>query len=261
MEFGEYWDILRRRGWILLVVALVGAIAGFGLSQILPETYRATIQLSVEPERPDEGLNQTARDLLNNYIVKLRSHKMTQAAIDRAGLEMTSDEFLADLEVTPDASSLILTIAAESGEPEQARLMAQSLAEVFVEDRRAWNEQIEAQDRIYANIVDPIRYVPLVSPLWKFDTLAGGVLGAILGGVLVLLLEWRESDLLDTPADADRMLGIPVVGAIPARGQAAASTTAARCQLPAWLEPGLLLFFAMGLTIGAALGALVAALL
>ena len=177
MEFGEYWKIVTKRGWILVVVALVGAIAGFGLSQVLPETYRATIQLSVEPERPSEGLNQTARDLLYNYAVKLRSHSMTQVAIDHAGLEISSDEFLADLEVTPDTSSLILTISAESGDPEQARLMAQSLAEVFVENRRAWNEEIDAQDRIYTSIVDGIRYVPLVSPLWKFNTLAGGVFG------------------------------------------------------------------------------------
>ena len=261
MEFGEYWKIVTKRGWILVVVALVGAIAGFGLSQVLPETYRATIQLSVEPERPSEGLNQTARDLLYNYTVKLRSHSMTQLAIDRAGLDMTSDEFLADLEVTPDTSSLILTISAESGDPEQARLMAQSLAEVFVENRRAWNEEIDAQDRIYTSIVDGIRYVPLVSPLWKFNTLAGGVFGALIGGLMVLILEWRESDVVGAPADVQRMLGLHILGAIPTGGQTTTSEGAAGRRLPAWLDPGSLLFFAMGLTIGAALGALVVALL
>jgi hypothetical protein len=51
------------------------------------------------------------------------------------------------------------------------------------------------------------------------------------------------------------------VGAIPAGGQAAAPGTAARRRLLGWLDPGLLLLFAMGLTIGAALGALVVALL
>ncbi|MEJ2210083.1 MAG: Wzz/FepE/Etk N-terminal domain-containing protein [Anaerolineae bacterium] len=261
MEFGEYWRIVTKRGWILVVVALLGAIAGFGLSQVLPETYRATIQLSVEPETPSEGLNQTARDLLYNYTVNLRSHSMTQLAIDRAGLDLSTDEFLANLEVTPDTSSLILTLSTESGDPEQARLMAQALAEVFIEDRRAWNEEIDAQDRIYANIVDPIRYVPLVSPLAKVNTLAGGVLGALVGGLIVLLLEWRASDVVGTPADAQRMLGLRIVGAIPAGGQAAAPGTAARRRLLGWLDPGLLLLFAMGLTIGAGLGALVVALL
>lgn len=261
MEFGEYWRIVTKRGWILVVLALVGAIAGFGLSQVLPETYRATIQLSVEPERPSEGLNQTTRDLLHNYTVKLRSHSMTQQAIDRAGLDMSTDEFLADLEVTPDTASLMLTISAESGDPERARLMAQSLAEVFIEDRRAWNEQIDAQDRIYASILDPIRYVPLVSPLWKMNTLAGGVFGVLLGGLIALFLEWRESDLVGTPADAQRMLGTRVLGAIPTGGRAAASASAARRRLPAWLDPGFLLLLAMGLTIGAALGALIIALL
>lgn len=261
MEFGEYWRIVTKRAWILVVVALVGAIAGLGLSQILPETYRATIQLSVEPERPSEGLNQTTRNLLYNYTVKLRSHSMTQVAIDRAGLDMSSDEFLADLEVTPDTASLILTIAAESGDPEQARRMVQSLAEVFIEDRRAWNEEIDAQDRIYASIVDPIRYVPLVSPQWKMNTLAGGVFGALLGGLLVLVLEWRESDIVGTPAEAQRMLGTRVLGAIPTSGQRATGDATAGRRPRARLDLGLLLLFAMGLTIGAALGALVISLL
>jgi capsular polysaccharide biosynthesis protein len=261
VEFREYWNILWKRGWIILVVALVAAIVAFGVSQIMPKTYRATIQLNVEPARPDYGLNQATKDLLRNYVVNVRSHNMTQEAINRAQLDMTTDQFLADLDVSVDASNLTITFVAESRDPEEARLMAQTLAEVFVQDRDAWNEKIDVRDRIYVSVVDNIRYVPLASPNWKINTLAGAVFGAIAGGVIVFFLEWLQSDIVRTPADVQKSLGVPVIGTIPATGQAATSKTTTRRLLPSWIEPVFLLVFATGLLIGAALGGLVVALL
>jgi len=259
VEFREYWNIIWKRGWIILVVAVVAAVVAFGVSQILPKKYRATIQLNVEPARPDYGLNQATKDLLRNYVVNVRSRNMTQDAIDRAQLDMNPDQFLNDLDVSVDASNLTITFVTESRDPDVAILMAQTLAEVFVEDRDIWNEKIDVRDRIYVSIVDNVAYAPLASPKWKINTLAGAVFGAIAGGVIVFFLEWLQSDIVRTPADVQKALGISVLGTIPATGQAATSTTARR--LPAWIEPGFLLVFAIGLTIGAALGGLIVALL
>ncbi|MGD8399082.1 MAG: hypothetical protein PVG11_09515, partial [Anaerolineae bacterium] len=117
-------------------------------------------------------------------------------------------------------------------------------------------------DRIYVSKVDDVRYAVVASPKWKFNTLAAGLFGAIVGGIIVFFLEWLQSDILQTPGDVQKTLGISVMGAIPVSGQASASTgTSARVRLPAWIEPSFVLVFVMGLTIGAALGALVVALL
>ena len=58
MEFREYWDIVRKRGWIILLVALIAAVAAFGLSSVLPKVYKGSIQLSINPARADWGLSQ-----------------------------------------------------------------------------------------------------------------------------------------------------------------------------------------------------------
>ena len=141
MEFREYWNIARKRGWIILLVAMVAAVAALGVSLIMPETYRATIQLSINPARADWGLNQATKDLLRNYVLNIKSHRMTQEAINRAQLDMSTYDFLANLDVSDDASNLSITIQAESHDPEEARLMAQTLADVFVEERRQWNSR------------------------------------------------------------------------------------------------------------------------
>lgn len=260
MEFREYWNIARKRGWIILLVAVVAAVAALGVSLIIPKTYKATINLSVNPARADFGLSQATKDLLRNYVLNIKSHRMTQKAIDRAQLDMSTYDFLADLDVSADSSNLSITIQAASHDLDQARLMAQNLADVFVEERTQWNQQQDVRDRIDVAKVDDIRDVPLASPKWKFNMLAGAVLGAIVGGVIVFFLEWLQSDILRTAADVEKAIGATVLGAIPAGAQAKARGRS-RWKLPAWIEPTFLLFFLTGIVIGAGLGALIVGLL
>ena len=260
MEFREYWNIVRKRGWILILVAVVAAVAALGVSLIMSETYKATIQLSVHPARADWGLNQATKDLLRNYVLNIKSHRMTQEAINRAQLDMSTYDFLANLDASDDAANLSITLQAESHDPEEARLMAQTLADVFVEERRQWNSEQDKRDRIYVEKVDDIRDVPLASPKIRFNVLAGAVFGAILGGILVVFLEWLQSDILRTAADVEKAVGATVLGAIPAPGESGTLGTS-KWGLPAWIQPGVLLMFVVGLVIGAGLGALVVALL
>lgn len=260
MELREYWNIALKRGWIVILVAVVAAVAALGVSLIMPETYKATIQLSVNPARADWGLNQATKDLLRNYSLNIKTHSMTQKAIDRAQLDMSTYDFLANLDVSEDAANLSLTIQAESHDPEEARLMAQTLADVFVQDRRDWNAEQDKSDRIYVEKVDDIRDVPLASPNTRLNVLAGAIFGAIAGGIIVFFLEWLQSDILRSAADVQRITGLAVLGSIPTSAGSSAQKTS-RFGLPSWLEPGYVLLFGMGLIIGAALGALVVGLL
>jgi capsular polysaccharide biosynthesis protein len=260
VELREYWNIVRRRGWIILLVAVVAAIAALGVSILIPETYRATIKLSINPARADWGLSQATKDLLRNYVVNISSHRMTQTAINRAQLDMTTDDFLANLDVSDDAANLTITIQAKSRDPEEARLMAQTLADVFVEERRAWNAEQDKRDRIEVEKVDDVRHVPVASPNKKLNLAAGGIFGAILGGLIAFVLEWLQSDLLRSAADVEKLMGVAVLGAIPASGQPRAQGQR-RWALPAWIEPSIVMTFVVGMVIGAALGALIVGLL
>jgi capsular polysaccharide biosynthesis protein len=260
VELREYWKIARRRGWIILLVAVVAAVAALGVSILMPDTYRATIKLSINPARADWGLSQATKELLRNYVVNIQSHRMTQTAIDRAQLDMTTDDFLADLDVSDDAANLTITIQAESHDAEEARLMAQTLADVFVEERGAWNAEQDKRDRIEVTKVDDVRHVPIASPNKKLNTVAGGIFGAIVGGLLAFVLEWLQSDLVRSAADVEKIIGVAVLGAIPA-GSAAEERKQRRWSLPGWMEPSIVLTFVVGVVIGTGLGALIVSLL
>lgn len=260
MEFREYWHIARKRGWIILLVAVVAAVAALGVSLVIPKTYRATIQLSINPARADWGLSQVTKDLLRNYILNMNSHNMAEEVINRAELDMSTYDFLADLDLSSDPSDLSITVQAESHDPEEARLMAQTLADVFVEERALWNTEQDKSDRIYVDKVDDIRDVPLASPKWKFNMAAGAVFGAIIGGLIVFFLEWLQSDILRTAADVEKAVGVTLLGAIPT-GSEPRSPGQRAWGLPVWIEPAVLLTFLVGLAIGAGLGALIVGLL
>ena len=167
MEIREYWKIAVKRGWIVLLVAVMAAVAALGVSLVMSETYQATIQLSVNPARADWGLSQATKDLLRNYVLNIKSHNMTQEAINRAQLDMSTYDFLANLDVSEDSSNMSITLQAESHDTEEARLMAQTLADVFVEEREQWNAEQDKRDRIYVAKVDDIRDVPQSSPNTK----------------------------------------------------------------------------------------------
>jgi hypothetical protein len=108
--------------------------------------------------------------------------------------------------------------------------------------------------------VDDIRDVPLASPKKALNMAAGAVFGAIVGGIIVFFLEWLQSDILRSIADVEKAVGVTVLGAIPASSESKA-VSGVKWGLPAWIEPGFLLIFAVGLVIGAGLGALIVGLL
>jgi len=219
MELRDYFRIIRKRGWIILVVALLAAVAAVGFSKLQTPVYRASIQLTVEPARLDWSLSQTLKDALNNYVVRLNTHKMAKKVIERAQLGISADELLSKLSVSSDPSNYTIQIEAKHGDPNVAKLMAQTMAELFVQEREDWNKEQDEVDQVAVGIVDNVRQAELFSPKTKVNAVIGLLLGALMGGVAVFILEWLESDILRTADDVERCVGWTVLGAIPTEAE------------------------------------------
>ena len=70
MELSDYFRILRQRGWIIVVVAVVAAVSAFGFSKLQRPIYKSSMQVTVLPARNDYGLgpdNQAAFARLRNH--------------------------------------------------------------------------------------------------------------------------------------------------------------------------------------------------
>jgi capsular polysaccharide biosynthesis protein len=226
MDLRAYFDILRRRGWIILVVALIGATAALGLSFVQTKIYRATARISAVPARPDWGLGNSAKDLLRNFVNNINTHDMANRVIARAQLDMNSYDLLAKITVSAEPENFIIRIDAKDRDPEIAKRIAKTMADLFVDDRVAYYNTQDKNNRIEVKLVDSMIDAPLYQPKPLVNALAGGVLGAL----IVLALEWMAADILATPATVERMLGVPVLAAIPAAASGHSPRGAARAR-------------------------------
>jgi capsular polysaccharide biosynthesis protein len=217
MELVDYLRILTKRGWIAVLVAVVAAVTAFAVSKMQTPVYSAGVKLSVNPARADWGLSNTTKDLLRNYAENIRTHKMAQEVIDRAQLDMDTTTLLSKLFVSPAADTFTLQIEARDTDPQVAMTIAQTMAEVFVEDRDAWNQRQDKRDRIEVSILDSVWNLGYqqYSPNTKINTLAGGLVGLLVGLFVVFFLEWLEQDVIRTDEDIERAVQVTVLGVIP----------------------------------------------
>jgi capsular polysaccharide biosynthesis protein len=218
MEISDYLRILRKRGWIILVVAVVAAASAFVFSKMQTPIYSASIKLSVVPARAtDWGSSNSLKDLLRNYAENIRTHTMAQQVINRAQLDMDTLTLLGKLFVNPDSSTFTLEIEARDRDRKVAMDIVDTMAKVFIENRDQWNQQQDKRDRIEVRMLDSVYNLGTeqYSPQTRINTLAAGLFGVLVGVVVIFFLEWLEMDILRTPGDVERAIGVTVLGAIP----------------------------------------------
>lgn len=224
----EYGGVIRRFGWIAIVAILLAGLLSYGVSFFQQEMYKAAVQVSTVPARPDWGLGNTAKDLMRNFALNLRTHEVAQEVIDRAQLDMHPNDFLGLTTVAPDASTFTIEIEARSRDKIVAEVMALTLADWFVDERTAYYAQQDKRDRIEVKIVSRTIQGVQTQPQPVVNALAGSVLGLLLGIALILIITWVESGFLRTSDSVERTLALPVLGAIPVTAGAPPSERASR---------------------------------
>jgi capsular polysaccharide biosynthesis protein len=214
VQLGDYIRILRRKGWIILVVGILTALAAFGFSKMQTEVYKSTLNLLVRPSRTDFGQSQAAKELLKTYEVWLYSSYRAQAVIDELQLDMTAQELLGDVEVASDNFSFMVSLAVENTDPNLANDIARTWGNQLIQWQVQENDKNRQEDRITIEFRDDPQ-VSLDRPNTKINTLAAFIFGALIGVILIFLLEWLESGVIQRGEDVERYLEIPVIGRIP----------------------------------------------
>jgi len=214
MTLTEYLRILRRWGWILVLLALLAAGSAYVFSAIQTPVYRSTNFVGVQPSRPDFGLSQSTKALLRYYVFVIDQDDFAERVIDRLNLDMTSDQLLGASTIASDDSRFVIQIDVDHVNGDTANDIARVWAEEFKAWRDAENAKVNREDQVQANLADRPQY-SLLRPHTPINTLAGGILGLLVGAVIVFLVEYREASVIRFADDVERGLGLPVLGAVP----------------------------------------------
>lgn len=216
VQLRDYVQILSKRGWIIILMALLTAGSAFVFSRLQTPVYRSTIYLNVWSARLDWGLQQTIKSQMRNYAGNITSRTTAAEVDNRLQLDLTPDEIRSKLTVSPIEADFLIQIDADDYDPLIARDIAQTTAEVFVEVIHTFNLKQDRADQVDVFIRDPAEPGALHKPKWKINTLAGGIFGVLLGSVIVFVLQWLQADILRSSQEVERHTGIAVLGVIPA---------------------------------------------
>lgn len=216
MQLKDYARVLLKRGWIIILLAVLAAGSAYVFSKLQTPVYRSTVTLSAVPARSsDYGQSLAIKNLLRNYVQQMQSPSITQPVIDKLQLDMDPDRFISLFNFNADESTLLITIEARYPMTTTVPKMAQTLADTFVSVHNQENLQRDQQDRILISILRNATSPEIFSPKTSINVLAGAILGALIGLIIVFALEWLDSDIVRTSEDVERVIGVTVLGAIP----------------------------------------------
>jgi capsular polysaccharide biosynthesis protein len=217
VDLRDYVNALVRRGWIIALVAAITAGSAFVFSEVQTVTYRSTIRLNVIPARLDWGLQQTIKNLMRNYSGEIKSRDTGQRVINRGQLDLSVDDLLAKMTVSPIESDFLMQIDVDDIDPDRAQVIAQTAAEIFVEDKQVQMLEQDKRDRVDVTIRDSATAGRVFWPKTGLLVVAGGLFGLLSGALVVLGLERLAADLIREGRDVERHAGLTVLGTIPAR--------------------------------------------
>jgi len=214
MNLLEYGRILWRRGWIMVLLAVIAAASAYFLSSRQTPIYRSTQLVLIQPSRNDLGLTEATTRLMESYVVYLNSSDRAQEVINTLNLDMLARDLQGKATIAANRNNLTVQIDIDLPDGELANDVARTWGNLLVQYRTAENQTVRQEDRIDALLPDAARY-RLLQPNILINTLAGAIIGFLLGGILVFVLEYLESSVVRRREDIERQLELPVLATIP----------------------------------------------
>ena len=215
MQLSDYVNVLRRRWWVIVLATISTAIAAYGFSKIQQPIFRSEASYLVVPNRADNGLSIVLQNSMNSYKVMALAPVQLEKISQQLQLDRSADWLLKHVAIQPRPDDRLMIIQVDYPEdPSIAPKLADAIGNNMVALVSEQNRSMEGTDRINVRVNQPARPAYLYRPQTKLNVLAGSVLGLILGLLLAFVLEALD-DTLKTPADVERYVGLPVLGAIP----------------------------------------------
>ncbi|HEU5110205.1 MAG TPA: Wzz/FepE/Etk N-terminal domain-containing protein, partial [Micromonosporaceae bacterium] len=131
----SYLRWLRRRWWILLLAAFIGAGCGLLLTQVQPRSYIAKTSIVVRQVGADA--NPNAKVNLDTEAQVGRSLVVAERARGLMATGVPADELVKYVVITVPPNSQVLDIAFEAGTPREAQSGSHAFAQAYLDLRAA----------------------------------------------------------------------------------------------------------------------------
>jgi capsular polysaccharide biosynthesis protein len=216
----ELFYTLRKRIWLIISIAIVATLASGIISfYVLTPIYSASTQLLVNQEKTDKAFQyneiQTNLQLINTYSVIIKSPAILDKVAQQLDTDLTSDQLNSKISVASEKDSQVLNITVQDPDPYMAEDIANTVASVFQNDivniMSVDNVSILAKAKTKED-PSPIKPKPVLNIAIAL------VIGLMAGVGLSFLLEYLDNTIKNE-MDVEKVLGLPVLGAINTIGE------------------------------------------
>ena len=215
LRLRDYTGVIRRRAWIVCVLALVAAVSAYAYSSRQQPVYQAGVSVSVTPNVIEYWTIQAVERLLNTYADRVRTWEVADRVVTNNQLDVPPGSVLGGLRIVVVPASYKVIIQAESSSPQQAVAVVNGFARELV--KLAESEQSSGPGGdifLRALVLDPASSAGQIAPRVRFNVAVALVLGAMAGLLLAL-----ASEFLDTRVrlreESEQLLEAPTIGCIP----------------------------------------------
>ena len=216
IDLREYFGIIKKRFWIIALLAIVSAfVSGVISFFMLNPVYEAKSTLIVNTDKQEETQTVTGdqitvtQKLAVTYGEIIKSRIVLDEVIKNLKLKTTYESLSGQITVSPVKDTQIISISVQDTNPTKARDIANQIPRVFTK---------EAKRITKANDVQVIDKAILpknpIKPNKVMNVLIAFVLGTMVGLFIVFLLEYLDNKI-KTTQDIEKHLGLPVIGVIP----------------------------------------------
>jgi capsular polysaccharide biosynthesis protein len=207
----ELFQTLKKRLGLILIITLVATMASGIVSYFfLTPIYQASTQILVNQKKSDDqmyntGDLQTNLQLINTYSVIIQSPTILEKVKEQ--LDLTT---IGNVSVVSERNSQVVSITVEDPNPVMAADIANTIANVFKSEiltiMNVDNVSILSKAEV-AETPHPIKPRPALNMAIAL------VVGLMAGVGLAFLLEYLDNTI-KSEQDIEKLLGLPVLGAI-----------------------------------------------
>lgn len=213
VEIRKYLAFLRRRWWLLLFGPVLAGFAAVMITGRMAKTYSATSTVLVNKTTApgsqeyydallSQQLTNTYAQLVTRPVVLDEVQRRLNTKIDRGMLTKM-------ISATPVKDTQLINIVVKAGDPALTANIANTLAQVFMDDNAG---QFAATGSIKLAKAAEVPGGP-ISPSLPMNLTLAVVLGLIVAGGLAFLLEYMD-DTIKAPIDAETESGLPVLASV-----------------------------------------------
>lgn len=143
MELLEYWRIVAKRKWIILLLFVAAVVGAYVASDLVTPIYEASTTILIEDNQNVlplpilEGTTTSASNAVQNSVEVLKSRVLAETTASRVGLQLDPlstafTRFRQSISVRPIQGTDAIRISVQNADPALAQKIANTLVESFV---------------------------------------------------------------------------------------------------------------------------------